>query len=158
MPSDMFLKLDGVSGESKDESHGGEIDVLSWTWGMANASDPHLGGGGGKGKVAVGHLTFRHRADSASPILKAKCCELEHIPKGELVCRKAGGKSALEYLKITMEQVNVAAISVSVDPEGDVFEEVSLSFAKVLEEYIPQAKDGTGEGGITFERNIEENA
>ncbi|MEM1190899.1 MAG: type VI secretion system tube protein Hcp [Pseudomonadota bacterium] len=156
MASDMFLKLDGVPGESKDSTHGGEIDVLSWTWGMANSSDPHLGGGGGKGKVAVGYITFRHRADKASPVLKDHCCTLKHIPKGDLVCRKAGGE-ALEYLKITLEQVMVAAIDVSVDSEGDVFEDVSLAFAKVTEEYTPQSAEGTGEGAVIFERNIEEN-
>jgi type VI protein secretion system component Hcp len=29
MAVDMFLKLDGVNGESKDKIHGKEIDVLS---------------------------------------------------------------------------------------------------------------------------------
>jgi type VI secretion system secreted protein Hcp len=36
MAVDMFLKLNGVTGESKDKVHTTEIDVLSWSWGMTN--------------------------------------------------------------------------------------------------------------------------
>jgi type VI secretion system secreted protein Hcp len=41
MAVDMFLKLDGVNGESKDKVHGKEIDVLSWSWGMTNSGSAH---------------------------------------------------------------------------------------------------------------------
>ena len=35
----MFLKLHGVTGEASDTEHKGEIDVVSWSWGMqANSS------------------------------------------------------------------------------------------------------------------------
>jgi len=33
MAVDMFLKIDGVEGESRDETHQKEIDILSWSWG-----------------------------------------------------------------------------------------------------------------------------
>ena len=56
MAVDMFLKLDGVNAESKDKVHGKEIDVLSWSWGMANSGTAHLGGGAGAGKVNVQDL------------------------------------------------------------------------------------------------------
>ena len=35
MAVDMFLKLDGIEGESKDAKHAGEIDIESFAWGMA---------------------------------------------------------------------------------------------------------------------------
>lgn len=28
---DMFLKIDGVDGESQDSQHRGEIDILAWS-------------------------------------------------------------------------------------------------------------------------------
>jgi type VI secretion system secreted protein Hcp len=40
----IFLKLDGVTGESKDKVHSKEINVLSWSWGMANSGSAHVGG------------------------------------------------------------------------------------------------------------------
>ena len=30
----MFLKIDDVKGESRDDKHKDEIDVLAWSWGM----------------------------------------------------------------------------------------------------------------------------
>lgn len=30
---DYFLKIDGIDGESTDNKHKNEIDVLSWSWG-----------------------------------------------------------------------------------------------------------------------------
>ena len=44
----MFLKVQGVTGESADAEHKGEIEVVSWSWGMqASAS------------VAAGNLPAR---------------------------------------------------------------------------------------------------
>ena len=44
MAVDMFIKIKGVDGESKDQKHGKEIDVLSWSWGMSNSGSAHVGG------------------------------------------------------------------------------------------------------------------
>jgi Type VI secretion system effector, Hcp len=32
MPVDVFLKVDGIKGESTESRHRDEIDVLSWSW------------------------------------------------------------------------------------------------------------------------------
>jgi hypothetical protein len=37
MAVDMFLKLDGVKGESKDKNHPKQIGLLSWSWGMSRS-------------------------------------------------------------------------------------------------------------------------
>ncbi len=42
MAVDMFLKIGDVKGESRDDKHKDEIDVLSWSWGMSQSgTDPH---------------------------------------------------------------------------------------------------------------------
>ena len=40
MAVDMFIKINGVDGESKDEKHKKEIDVLAWSWGLRTAVLP----------------------------------------------------------------------------------------------------------------------
>ena len=45
MAVDVFLKLGDVKGESKDSKHEGEIDVLSWSWGVAQTGIGSMGGG-----------------------------------------------------------------------------------------------------------------
>ena len=32
--ADMFLKVAGVTGECQDPDHKGEIEVMSWSWGL----------------------------------------------------------------------------------------------------------------------------
>ena len=32
MPVDFFLRIDGIEGESVDDRHKNEIEVLSWSW------------------------------------------------------------------------------------------------------------------------------
>ena len=42
---DYFLKLDGISGESKDSKHKGEIEVLSFSFGETQSrAEPGTGG------------------------------------------------------------------------------------------------------------------
>ena len=60
----MFLKLDGVKGESKDKAHTQDIDIISWSWGMSNSGSAHQGGGAGSGKVNVQDLSVTKYIDS----------------------------------------------------------------------------------------------
>ncbi|MPZ51099.1 MAG: hypothetical protein GEU75_17675 [Dehalococcoidia bacterium] len=44
--ADYFLKVDGIEGESVDDKHPNEIDVLSWNWGVNRPEDGGLLGTG----------------------------------------------------------------------------------------------------------------
>ena len=56
----MYIKIGDIVGESKDSKHGGEIDVLAWSWGMSQSGTMHVGGGGGSGKVNIQDLSVVH--------------------------------------------------------------------------------------------------
>jgi type VI secretion system secreted protein Hcp len=45
MGVDMFLKIDGIQGESTDNSHKDEIELLSYTWGESHEAASGIGGG-----------------------------------------------------------------------------------------------------------------
>src|SRR5688572_15175109 len=82
---DMFLKLDGIKGESKDEKHKDEIEILSFSWGMTNT--PVLGGGGGSGKVSFHDISLVTRLSKASPQLLAACAGGTNIVSATLYVR-----------------------------------------------------------------------
>src|SRR6476469_6595478 len=110
----MFLMVKGakhglIKGESQDDQHKGEIEVLSWSWGMQGR--PTLGGGAATGKATMHDLKIVKRVDSASTALMQALRTNEVIQKAVLTLRKAG-KSQLEYLKITIEQGRVTALTV----------------------------------------------
>jgi len=152
---DMFLMVKGakggvIKGETSDDAHKGEIEVLSWSWGMH--SRPSLGGGGATGKAAVHELKVVKKIDSASTALMGALRSNELIVKAVLTLRKAG-KTPLEYLKITIEQGRVTSLTIeAADKSGgaDLFELVSFSFNKISVEYVPQGKDGQALGGMTY--------
>ena len=145
MAVDMFLKVEGIEGESKDKGHGKEIDVLAWSWGMSQSGTSHVGGGGGAGKVNVQDLSLTKYIDKSSPDLMLACCNGKHLGEAKLTVRKAG-ESPLEYLIITMTDVLISSVSTGGSGGEDrLTENVTLNFAKVKVEYTEQtAKGGAG--------------
>ncbi|MFO0881435.1 MAG: type VI secretion system tube protein Hcp [Gemmataceae bacterium] len=141
--TDMFLQIDSLKGESQDKAHKGEIDVLSWNWGLSNSGSAHTGGGQGAGKVNVQDLTFTKYIDKATPDLLLATCNGKHIPKAVLTVRKAGG-SPLEYLQITLEELIVTSVTTGGATGDDrLTETVSLNFARVKVLYKEQTATGT---------------
>lgn len=158
MAMDMFMKIDALKGESVDRAHGGEIDVLSWRWGVTNAGSAHVGGGAGSGKADVQDLLFTKYVDKSSPDLLLAACNGKHWNEARLVIRKAG-ETPLEYLTITLSQVMVSGVH-SGGSEGDdrLVEEVTLNFASVKVDYVEQTARGTAGDKPSMSWNVAANA
>jgi type VI secretion system secreted protein Hcp len=160
--ADIFLSVKGaksgvIKGESQDQQHAKEIDVVSWSWGMESKSS--LGGGTARGKAVIRDLKIVKRVDSASTPLMSALRSNEMITKAVLTQRKAG-KTQLEFLKITIEQGRVTSLTIEAGEEEDpteIFESVSFSFNKITVEYTPQGKDGQAQGSMLFEDQWSEN-
>ena len=160
---DIFLSVKGarsgvIKGESQDALHAKEIDVVSWSWGMQ--ARPALGGGTASGKAMVHELKVVKRVDSASTPLMSALRSNEMITKAVLTQRKAG-KTALEFLKVTIEQGRVTGLTIEAgDKEGspDLFEHLSFSFNKITVEYTPQGTDGQAMGSMLYTDQFSEDA
>ncbi len=158
MAQDIFLKINGIDGESMDAAHKDEIQLLNWSWRIIQDSTMHAGSGGGSGKATVEDLEFEHYIDRASPNLMKFCLTGKHIPEAKLTVRKSGG-NPLEYLKITMTDVIVTRVAPngsSTDAIGGL-EKVRLSFAKVKSEYTVQNQQGGSGGAVTAGFDIKGN-
>ena len=143
MAVDMFIKIGDLKGESVDDKHKGEIDVLAWSWGMSQSGNTHTAHGGGAGKVNVQDLSITKHLDKASPNLMQYCCNGKHFADALLTVRKAG-ENPLEYLKITLKDLIIAAVTTGGSGGEDrLTENVSLNFSKVAFEYFTQGSDGT---------------
>ncbi len=157
MAVDMFLKLDDVKGESQDDKHKDEVDVLAWSWGMSQSGTTHMGAGGGAGKVSVNDLSLTKYVDKASPTLIQAACGGKHFDQALLTVRKAGDKP-LEYIKITMKEVLVSSISTGGSGGEDrLTENITLNFAEFKIEYTPQTSKGKGEAAIEAAYHIAKN-
>lgn len=157
MAVDMFMKISSVDGESKDDAHKGEIDVLSYNWGMLQSGTFHVGGGGGAGKVNIQDLSFTKWVDLSSPVLMLACSNGEHFDEAKLTVRKAG-KTPLEYILVTMKKVMVTSVSTGGSGGEDrLTENVTLNFADVEVKYSQQSDTGGEEAAKTYHWDIEAN-
>ncbi len=108
MTQDIFIKFDGIEGDSQDCTHKGEIEVRNWDWSVSQTSNMHSGSGGGAGKCTVKDLDFVHYTDKSSPNLLQYFPIGKYITKVVLTVRKAGG-SPLEYLHITLQEMIITS-------------------------------------------------
>lgn len=159
MSSDMFIKIGDVKGEAQDSTHGDEIDVLAWSWGMDQSGTMHQGGGGGGGKVSIHDLSYTQYMDKSIPPLMEYCSSGKQFEEAKLTIRKAGGDAPVEYYIITMKDVIVTSMSTGGSGGEDrLTVNTSLNFREVETEYQPQKSDGSKDGGaIKFGWNIAEN-
>lgn len=152
MAVDVFLKVGDIKGESTDAKHAGEIEVLSWSWGMSQTGGAAPGPGGGAGKVVFNDLSFTHMVDRASPLLMNACATGQHIKDATLVVRKAG-RGQQEYLVVKMTEVIVTSVQAA-GANDSLTEHVSMKFARVDVEYRPQKADGSLDAGVRFTYDI----
>jgi type VI secretion system secreted protein Hcp len=129
MAYDAFLKLDGIEGESTNHKHKGEIEVLSFSWGISNSIGSATGGAG-SGKSTVQDFSIVKFIDQASPILFQKCCEGESLGQGffTLVDRGTG----LGFYKIQFESVLISSLQPAASAGGSAaMEQLSFRFSMV---------------------------
>src|SRR4051812_17680927 len=117
MAFDAFLKLDGIPGESLDKKHPGEIEILSFSWGVSNSGSFSSGGGGGAGKASFQDFHFVSSLQKSSPKLWLACATGEHIKQAVLTLRKAGG-DGFEFYKVTLSDILVSSYNQGGSSQG----------------------------------------
>ncbi len=157
MATDYFLKLDGIEGESHDNKHKNEIDLVSWSWGESQSGSSAEGGGGGAGKVSMQDFSFSMKINKASPKLLLNCANGDHVKSALLTCRKAG-KEQQEYLKITFSDLLVTSFNTGGSHQDEVpTDRVTLNFSKIQYVYAPQTEKGSLGTAIPVGWNLKEN-
>ena len=155
MAIDLFLKIEGITGESRDARHKGEIDLLSFSWGEQESGHP-TGGGGGGGKVSFQDLQFTSSVNKASPHLFLACASGRHFPKATLTARRAVGGQ--DFLKLTFQDVLVSSFHDGGAASSDApVDQVSLNFGKVTFEYVAQRPDGKVDTPVIAGWNVVQN-
>ena len=155
MASDIFAKIGDIKGESLDDKHKDEIEVLSFSWGVTNAQ-VMSGGGAAAGKATFHDLTIVHSLDKASPSLLKACATGTHIKDAIITHRKAG-KGQQEYLIVKLNDVIITGVTHGGSTGQPISENVTLAFAKVDLQYQPQKPDGSLDAGIHFKYDTKSN-
>lgn len=142
MSVDMFMKVEGASGESQDANHKGWTNISSMTWGATQPHSMASGGGAGAGKVTFHDLNIVASIDKAYPAVLKHCATGKHLGQVEISLCKAGG-TQIEFGKITLTDVLVTNVTVSGANAADaVIVNYSFQATKVKSQYWEQTNQG----------------
>ncbi len=145
MSMEIFLKLDGIDGESQKKGAENWIEIFSFSNGASNPSSVAFGTGSGAGKVDLSSLSLQKQLDKASPKLFLNCCNGSHIATGQMIVREStGGDTTQTYYQYDMTEVFIDSISWGgAAGGGKPSESVSLSAKSLQITYWPQDAKGT---------------
>jgi len=136
----VHLKLENITGESADDGHKDEIDVLAWSWGL-NGSPRDT-----RGRLTPpcsAQLAITKYVDSATPALATAAGLKSTISSGKLSIQTQS-VPPLEYMAVDLVGVTVEATSTS-GSSGDpsVIESVTFGFTSATITYRQVRPDGS---------------
>jgi type VI secretion system secreted protein Hcp len=145
----MYLNMKGVTGESLVDGHVGDIDVVSWDWGVQSARYALADGSPGTAS-SFSAINIVKRVDRATATLFQFCDQHKVVSSATLTVSKAAGGSPLEYVKIDMTNLRIIKVDVRSE-EAELTEHMTLSCETMTFNYTPQASGGTqASGPISF--------
>jgi type VI secretion system secreted protein Hcp len=153
---DIYLKVKNpdVTGEAADSDHKGEIEVVSWSWGIEGSTDVATGMAAAKPKLT--ELRIVKRIDRSSPVIMNLVKSNKVADTATLTMRKAGGTQlpffVIELKKVRFTSVKLESINDVTKPNTEMVERVNLGFEHVTVTYTPQSATGAkGGGDVTFD-------
>ncbi len=149
MAFDAFLKIDGVEGESTDDSHDKWIEVLSVSHALTQQSTGPSGGGAHSGgRVDHADITVVKSMDASSPQLCLACCNGKSHPTAVIEYCRAGEKKQRFY-KLELTDVVITSISPFASGGGDFpQEEMTLTYGTIKWTYTKTDTRGKPGGDV----------
>lgn len=155
MAVDYFLKIDGVDGESEDEKHKKQIQIMSFSWGASNVSSVAGTGGSGAGKANVSDFTIMTNFDKSTPLMFKNLTKGTHFKTGTMEAVKSGADGK-PYLKVDFKELFCTSLQISASSEVPSVA-LSFSYNEIKIDYSAQNEQGNlvTTGAVTF--NVKEN-
>jgi type VI secretion system secreted protein Hcp len=153
---DIFVKLDGIDGESTVRGHENDTVALSYEQGIDHPAPPLAGGGAATGRPTFSGVRFRKPVDKGSIPLLLASAGGTHIREARFTFRRAG--TGLDFYKVILGDVLVTHMVqragvgeqyplafdtlISGADSAGFLDEVTLSYAKIQWEYQPVSPTG----------------
>jgi type VI secretion system secreted protein Hcp len=147
--SDVYLKVEGIDGDSQVAGHEAEMELMGWSISTTLPTGPRSSGGSGAAGSSIhSDLSATKAVDEASNSLNEACWTGKTIPSAVLTVQRQGSDAGdkVDYLKITMTDVLISNISTSGGSADVPTETLSLNYASVMREYFTTQTTG-GSGG-----------
>lgn len=148
MAVSVFMKLDGIEGESTDEGHKNEIKLNSCSFSAHNSSAYNNASKTvSKGQAMMADIAFTKEADKTSVALFKACASGKVIPKATISFQtNVGDDKKIDFLVYELENVVVNNYNFSAAHDAD--ESGSLTYAKIRQVYDQRDEKGTSKGKV----------
>jgi type VI secretion system secreted protein Hcp len=153
--TNVYLKLDGIDGESEDEDHDKWIELESWNWSVNNPATFAATQGGHATQASFTDMHVMKVVDLASNNLWRFCTTGKHIASGTVEFLKLDGDSRVKYLTIDLTDILLTSVGESASGSDMVQESVTLTCAEFKRTYAGQEDTGSAVGGLDFGYHIQ---
>ncbi|MCC5810924.1 MAG: type VI secretion system tube protein Hcp [Ectothiorhodospiraceae bacterium] len=148
----IFMKYDGITGESSDSNHGGWMDIQSLQWGVQRriTSNSSTQNDRESSNAEIGDLQIVRTMDSATPSLFVESC----CGKGKDVVihlTKTGSGSGTDvYMEYTLKNALITNYTVNANAQSNErpTENLTISFIDIEVKYTPYKDDGSADASI----------
>lgn len=152
MALDVYLQIEGIKGESQDNTHKDWIEVNGIHWGVhqPKSATASTGGGHTAERVELSDISFSKLSDISSPILLQTCASGKTIQRAKFEFFRADGNGErVKYFAIEIENVLIGMVAPHMGGNELILSEnVNLKFSRVNWKYTQQKIAG-GSGGNT---------
>ena len=139
--SGIYLKLDGIVGESKDANHLGWIDISSFSWQVSQASSR----GPASGLPDVESICLTSIVSKATPMLMLASVNGKMINNAVLEVTSVKDGVVHTYLTITLSKVIVSSYQLNQGNGEQPMDSFCLIFASVKVDYMVYSNEGVPE-------------
>jgi type VI secretion system secreted protein Hcp len=146
----VFIKFDGIDGDSHAHGHERWIEVESFSWGATHPAGSGAGGGGGAGRVSMQDFHFTCPAGKGSPALFLKCCNGQHIPAVQIDVTRSSEGHDDPVQAIKLEDCLITSFQAAGDGGSIPMESISINFAKIEYRQYIQLPNGAFESERAF--------
>jgi type VI secretion system secreted protein Hcp len=159
MPSDYYLLIKGVKGETQAADMTDNIELDSWSWGVSNPAS--LGGKGlAAGKPSLSDFSCSFSLEAGCGTILQNLTKGSHIESATFTGRKTGGDGKpYKYLTMTLTNVFISSFSTGGGSSGIPSVSLSLAYEKIEYLYYTQdTKSGKVEAGpkMTYDIKVVE--
>lgn len=158
MAVDIFVKLEGIPGESRDSRFKDCIEAEGVSWGaMMQLVDSRSNGWQVSGRGTIEPLVLTRRTDKATPKLFEYNLTSKPIPEVRITFNRATGDKQ-KFFEILMKNAVVSRISFDAGMNGLPSERVELAAGVYTVTYTEtDQKTGLPKGEVMFQWNVTAN-
>jgi len=151
MAIDVYLQIDGIKGESADNTHKDWIECTAVDFGVLQPRSATASSAGGHTAERCEHkdIVVAKLTDLATPLLLEQCSMGKTIPKAkfDFMRADADGKR-VTYFSIELENLIISSVYPKVVEGNIMAETISIKYSQVKWKYVQQKIAG-GTGGNT---------